>query len=106
MLAAVIPSGWTPLEEAAWLYRRARIRLALTDTTGAEVLARRVLHDYPATPVALRALADLEAWSAARGTMLPAQDELEAAEAEALAGDKRAALRRIAAVEHRLDAES
>ncbi len=103
LLASASPSGWTPLEVSAWLYRRARLRLAMQDTAGAETLARRVVQNHPETPVALRAIADLEAWRAARGTLSPVGDELAAAEAEALAGDKRAAIQRLSAVEPRLD---
>jgi tetratricopeptide (TPR) repeat protein len=106
LLEAAVPAGWTSIEEAAWLLRRARLCAVLGDTVRAESLARRILHRYPATPVAVRAVADLDAWWQAQRMVWPPADELAAVDVEALAGERVAALRRLEHLRSRLDQES
>jgi soluble lytic murein transglycosylase-like protein len=83
------------LERAAWLLRRARVRLALGDTARALEASRLAVRDVGATRPALDALALLESLTLARGERLAPADVTAAAEVELANGEREAAIRRL-----------
>ncbi len=98
LLESADREGWPDAERAAWLALRVRLRTDLGDTARAVGFARQALRVYPSLPATGRSLALLETLLGARGDSLTAEEQRAAAEVDAFAGRRAAAIRRLRAV--------
>jgi tetratricopeptide (TPR) repeat protein len=98
LLEAADRRDWPELERAAWLARRARLRLAIGDTAQAIEFARQTILRYGSLPPAWSVLPLLESLAASRHEPLSTADQLAAAEVEIFHPDRAAASRRLAAL--------
>lgn len=99
LLAASDLNAWPEGERAAWLWSRARLRLGLRDSSGAQEFARRAVQTYPGVAAAaVPSLVLLESIAAARRDVLPLEIARAAVEIDVLRADRASAARRLRAL--------